>query len=126
MGSSVILPSMTDQMVLGVFKYLVESELCKSLQGSVKHSVKHQFGCQQGMIAGVALMFGVTSENLSNNWLQIVEEIREKLQDWVDLLDKAVDRDEIDFEELQNAVDAAVNNYALKHPKKLGDALRHL
>lgn len=121
MGESVILPSMTDQMVLGVFKYLVEAELCKSIKGAVKH----RFGCQQGMVAGVALMFGVTEET-NGTWLQITEKIRESLQDWVDLLEKTEDYDEINFGELQDAVDVAVNNYALKYPKKLGNALRHL
>jgi hypothetical protein len=128
MGDSVILPSLTDQMVLGVFKYLVEAELRKNFN----NQSEFRFGCQEGMIASMALMFGeaddLTAEKAYNNgdsWLQIVLWIQDKyLQDWVDALSSAVDVLEINFNDMQDAVDEAVNNYALQHPQKLGDALR--
>lgn len=124
---SVILPSLTDQMVLGVFKYLVEAELRKML----KSQQEFRFGCQEGMIAALVLMFGesddLTAEMAYNNgksWLQVVEDISENLQTWADTLSQAENYTAIDFEGFQNAIDKAVNDYALKHPKKLGDALR--
>lgn len=124
MGDSVILPSLTDQMVLGVFKYIMEAELRKNIPGQAEL----QFGCQEGAIATIVLMFGETDDlasgiahNNGGTWLQIVGEIKEQLQDWVEVLET---NDAIDLESLQDAIDVAVNNYALKHPKKLGDALR--
>lgn len=123
---SVILPSLTDQMILGVFKCLVEAELRKSVPGQGEF----RFGYQEGVIAIIVLMFGeadeTTSETAYDNggtWLHIVEEIKEGLQDWANTLETA-SYEEIDFDSFQDAVDAAVNSYALKHPKKLGDALR--
>ena len=127
MGESVILPSMTDQMVLGVFKFLVEAELRKNIDGQKEF----RFGYQEGMIAAIVLMFGETDDltaevayNNRKSWSHVVEEIRQNLQTWADALESAADYTEIDFEGLQDAVDKAVNDYALKHPKKLGDALR--
>ncbi|KKK47019.1 hypothetical protein LCGC14_3159410 [marine sediment metagenome] len=127
MGGSVIFPSLTDQMVLGVFKYLVEAELRKNLKGQSEF----RFGCQEGMIGAITLMFGeaddLTVETAYDNgrtWLHIIEEIRDELPSWVDALQNATDVSEIDFEKMQNAIDLAVNNHALKHPNKLGDALR--
>lgn len=127
MGDSVILPSLTDQMVLGVFKFLVEAELRKNIEGQQEL----RFGCQEGMIAAIVLMFGeaddVVAEVAYNNgqtWSHIIEEIQGNLQSWVDTLTNATEYDKIDFESLQDAVDKAVNEYALKYPKKLGDALR--
>lgn len=124
---SVILPSLTDQMVLGVFKFLVEAELRKNIEGQQEL----RFGCQEGMIAAIVLMFGEADDaiaeaayNNGKTWSHIVEEIRETLQSWTDALSNATEHTEIDFENLQDAVDKAVNEYALKHPKKLGDALR--
>ncbi len=123
---SIILPSLTDQMILGVFKYLVEAELRKNAPGQGEL----RSGCQKGMIASIVLMFGeaddVTAKTAHDNggtWLHVVEEIKENLQDWAETLE-TVSHEEIDFESFQDAVDVAVNNYALKHPKKLGDALR--
>lgn len=120
---SVILPSLTDQMVLGVFKYLVEAELRKKLE----NQQEFRFGCQEGAIAMMVLMFGetdsVTAEkayDAGKTWIHIVGDIQEDLQDWVDL-----NRDkQFNHVDLQDAVDKAVNNYALKHPMRFGDALR--
>ena len=124
---SVILPSLTDQMVLGVFKYLVEAELRKN----VPTQGEFRFGCQEGMVSAIVLMFGEADDAVAeaaydNNktWLHVVEEIKEDLQDWAETLEKTAIPDEVDFESFQDAVDVAVNEYALKHPKKLGDALR--
>ncbi len=126
---SVILPSLTDQMVLGVFKFLVEAELRKSITGQQEF----RYGCQTGAVTMMVLMFGssqlvasrwLTAHTKKQTWLYIVEEIRETLQTWTELLSEAEVHDEIDFEGLQDAVDKAVNDYALQHPKKLGDALR--
>lgn len=124
---SVILPSLTDQMVLGIFKYLVEAELRKSIfaQGEFR------FGCQEGMVAAISLMFGdaddLTAEiafDQGKSWLQIVTVIKEDLQSWTDTLEKAETSVEVNWEQMRDAVDKAVNSYALKHPRKLGDALR--
>lgn len=123
---SVVLPSMTDQMVLGVFKYLVEAELRKIMGQN-----EFRTGCQEGTIATMGLLFG-TSDDLTaevafenkKTWIHVIEEIRENLQTWVDTLERAEEFTEIDVDELQDAVDVAVNDYALKYPKKLGDALR--
>ena len=127
MGESVILPSMTDQMVLGVFKFLVEAELRKNIGGQKDF----RLGCQEGMIAAMVLMFGETDDltaevahDQRKSWSHVVEEIRQNLQTWEDALKAVADHTEIDFEGLQDAVDKAVNDYALKYPKKLGDALR--
>lgn len=127
MGESVILPSMTDQMVLGVFKYLVEAELRKSV---LSHT-DFRFGCQEGMIAALVIMFGQTDDSVAEkaydngvSWSHIINDITEGLQTWVDTLENISNYTEINFEDLQDAVDKAVNNYALKHPRKLGDALR--
>ena len=127
MGDSVILPSLTDQMVLGVFKYLVDAELRKNLEGQQEL----RFGCQEGMIAAIVLMFGEADDAVAEvaykngeSWSCVVEEIYENLQAWTDTLADATEHIEIDFESLQDAVDKAVNEYALKHPKKLGNALR--
>lgn len=124
---AIILPSLTDQMILGVFKYLVEEELRKS----VPTQGEFRFGCQEGMIAAIVLMFGeaddATAETAYDNggtWLHIVGEIKQDLQYWADTFENTANYEEIDFESFQDAVDAAVNEYALKHPKKLGDALR--
>lgn len=122
----VILPSLTDQMILGVFKYLLEAELRKSVSGQADF----RFGCQEGMIAAIVLMFGeaddLTAEvayDSKKTWLHVIEEIQESLQDWAETLENA-ENHEVDFKNMQDAVDVAVNEYALKHPKKLGDALR--
>lgn len=127
MGESVILPSMTDQMVLGVFKFLVEAELRKNIDGQKEF----RFGCQEGMIAAMVLMFGETDDltaevayDNKKSWSHVVDEIRQNLQTWAEALEAAADQTKIDFGSLQDAVDEAVNDYALKHPKKLGDALR--
>lgn len=127
MTDSVILPSLTDQMVLGVFKYLVEEELRKNIKGQSEF----RSGCQEGMIAAIVLMFGevddLTAEiayDHGKTWLHVVGQIQEDLQTWVDALENTADVAEFDFEQMQNAIDLAVNNYALKHPKELGDALR--
>ncbi len=132
MAASVILPSLTDQMVLGVFKYLVEAEMRKSLNGLVEtKTTDFRYGCQEGMIASLVLMFG-EADNLTaeiaydsgTSWSHMVEEIVGDLQSWTDTLEAAADHTEVDFGQLQDAIDNAVNKYALKHPKKLGDALR--
>ena len=127
MGGSVILPSLTDQMLLGVFKYLVEAELRKNVPGQLEL----RMGAQDGMIAALVLMFGeadsVTAELSFNNgktWTHVIDEITEDLQTWVEALENETEHVEIDFVALQDAVDKAVNDYALKHPKKFGDALR--
>lgn len=127
MGDSVILPSLTDQMVLGVFKYLVEAELRKHIDGQSDF----RSGCQEGMVASMVLMFGETDDltaeiayDKGKTWLHIVGEIQGNLQTWTDALEVAPDHTGINFEDLRDAVDKAVNDYALKHPKKLGDALR--
>ncbi len=132
MGESVILPSLTDQMVLGIFKYLVDAELRKN----ISDQLEFRQGCQDGMMAAIVLMFGetdsVTSEmayNQGKTWTHIIGEIKDDLQTWADTLENYnpstdEDIDDIDFADLQNAVDKAVNDYVLKHPKKIGDALR--
>ena len=109
------------QMVLGVFKYLVEQELRKNIQGQQEF----RCGCQEGMIAAMVLMFGEadTSKDDNKTWLHIVREIQEELRTWVDKLESLEDYSEINFEGLQDAIDEAVNDYALKHPKALKDLM---
>lgn len=127
MGESIILPSLTDQMILGVFKYLVEAELRKCVPGHTDF----RFGCQEGMIATLVIMFGQTDDATAEKaydkgvtWSHIISDIKENLQTWEDALENMTSQAEIDFEGLQDAIDEAVNDYALEHPKKLGDALR--
>lgn len=126
--SSVVLPSLTDQIVLGVFKYLVEAELRKSVQSSGQ--VEFRYGCQEGMIASLVIMFGEvddlaaeTAYNSGSTWIHVVGEIVTNLKLWKDTLESE-NMESIDFDGLQDAVDEAVNEYALKHPTKLGEALR--
>jgi len=127
MGESIIFPSLTDQMVLGVFKYLVEAELRKSVPGHTDF----RFGCQEGMIASMVIMFGQADDAVAEkaydqgvSWSHIIGDIKKDLQTWENALENMENHTQVDFESLQDAVDKAVNDYALKHPKKLGDALR--
>ena len=53
-----------------------------------------------------------------------IEEIKEGLQTWIEALENTTEHVEIDFVGLRDTVDRAVHDYALRHPKKLGDALR--
>lgn len=129
--AGVILPSMTDQMVLAGFRHLVECELRKHVPGQVDL----WFGNQEGWIVCCVMMFGQTDDesagrafNSGGSWLQLTEKIvQEKLVDWVDELESLKQGwalDEVDFEAMQEAVDKAVNEYALQHPKSMSDALK--
>lgn len=128
MSNSVILPSMTDQMVLAIFKHLVSCELRKNLEG------QHEwwFGNQEGFVAAVAIMFGETDDATAHEayvkggtWLQITEKIvEEELQDWAKGLSSLEKGETVDLEAVQQAIDKAVDTYALQHPKSLSDALR--
>jgi hypothetical protein len=130
MSDSIILPSLTNDMVLSVFKYLIDSELRKRIPGQVDF----RFGCQEGIIAALVIMFGNADDvvvqisyDRNETWLQIVERIvEEKLQSWgetLDLLNDDPDQ-EVDFEKMTEAVEKAVNQFALENPTLMIDALK--
>lgn len=126
---NIVFPSLTDQMVLGVFKYLVDSEIRKSVPVSGHVDFRH--GCQEGMIAALGIMFGTNSDDVAEtaydsggSWMHVIEEICADLTDWKDSLEAATDASSINFSAMMDAVDEAVNKYALANPRKLGEALR--
>ena len=127
---SVILPSMTEQMILAAFNHLVECELRKNINGQTEF----WFGNQEGLIASFIIMFGQGEEstverayNAGRSWLHLTERIvKENLKDWVTGLAELDRGDEVDFKAMQEAVDKAVNDYALQHPRDMSDALRNL
>ncbi|MHA2279851.1 MAG: hypothetical protein ACXAC5_03115 [Promethearchaeota archaeon] len=130
MSDSIILPSLTNDMVLSVFRYLVDAELRKRMPGAVDF----RFGCQEGIIAALCLMFGNADDLIversydkNETWLQITERIaEEKLQSWGETLDELNDDPdlEIDYEQMVEAVNKAVNQFALENPTLMIDALK--
>lgn len=128
MSDSIILPSLSNDMVLSVFKYLVDAELRKRLSSGTDF----RFGCQEGVVAGIGIMFGnadLTSEqsyDRQKSWLQLSERIvDEKLTAWAEKIDGySEDPDlNIDFNQMIADIDEAVNDFALEHPTLLYDAL---
>lgn len=128
MSSIIIEPQLTDQIVLEVFKLLVQFEVRKHLpsQGNFRH------GQQEGVVAAIAMLFGDNNNadaeeafDSGRTWLHVKGEIIEdtKLRNWI-LLFESEGAHDWDDEELQQDVENAVNNYALRNPKKIGDALR--
>jgi len=120
-------PSLHEGARTDVFKYLVKEELYKNIKGQQEF----RFGCQEGMIAAVELIYGKSKpcpitetddSTFGKTWLHIVREIQEELRTWVDKLENLEDYSEIDSEGLQDAVDKAVTDYVLKHPKAFKDA----
>jgi len=130
MSDTIILPSLTNEMILSVFKYLVDAELRKKAPGAIDF----RFGCQEGIIAAVVLMFGEADDETAQlaydkneTWLHVTERIvDEKLRVWSDVIDQLnVDRNaDIDYEAMIEAVNEAVNNFALENPTLLIDALK--
>lgn len=129
--ANIILPSLTNQMVLGIFKYLVDAELRKKIAGCLDF----RFGCQEGMIVTLSLMFGDVDDQTAElayekqkSWLQITEKIVEaKLSDWARKLENLDnDSDTTELDGLNEAVEQAVEDYALQHPTALTDALSNL
>lgn len=130
MTDSIILPSLTNDMVLAVFRYLVDAELRKR----VPSQTDFRFGCQEGMIASLSIMFGNADDlvvemsyDKQETWLHITERIvEEKLQNWgesIDLINDEPDQS-IDYEQLMKDVDEAVNQFALENPTLMIDALK--
>jgi len=130
MGNSIIVPSLTNDMILSVFRYLVNAELRKRAPGALDF----RFGCQEGMIAALSLMFGNADETVrqlshdkEERWLQITERIvDEKLSSWADTLDRLNDEANfsVDDARMIQAVESAVNEFALENPTLLIDALK--
>jgi hypothetical protein len=129
MSDNIVLPSLSNDMVLTIFKYLVDAELRKHLHGNVDFRA----GCQEGVVAALAIMFGtaddITAERTyekQESWLHISERIvDEKLSAWAEELDRySEDPDaNIDFQQMIDDVDDAVNEFALENPTLLFDAL---
>ncbi len=128
--STVIFPSLTNQVVLTVFEFLVNAELKK--RQTTFHDLK--WGCQEGMIASLAILFGSANDEEyqeaygnGNTWLEVTEAIVDReLRDWCDVIDDSEDATEISAEALKKDVKMAVENYALAHPEKLINALKTL
>jgi len=128
MGDHVILPSMTDQMILGVFKFLVECELRKNMD----RTTDYRSGQQDGAIYMLTLMFGACGDTEAElaydnkiSWSHVTTQIaEEKLQTWIDTLSSVDDWDSIDIDRMQQEISQAVDAFALQHPKLLTDALR--
>lgn len=128
---SIILPSLSNDIVLSIFKYLVDAELRKRINGSMDF----RFGCQEGIIVGIGIMFGnaddLTSElsyERQETWLHMSERIvDEKLTVWADEMDNCTEGpDDIDFAQMIVDVSKAVDEFALEHPILLFDALKNL
>jgi len=129
MSNSVILPSMTEQIVLESFKHLVECELRKHIPS---HGEEFWYGTQEGWVACLVEMFGEADDATADlayrsggTWLQITTDIvNGDLNDWATQLAGLQIGDEVDFKAMQDAVSRAVNEYALQNPTKLSDALK--
>jgi hypothetical protein len=125
-----VLPSMTLQVALAAFRYLVDAELRKRSQGA------HEFreGCQEGYIASLVDHYGQASSDEAEQaydrketWTHVTMEIvNDHLSDWAETFENLDSFDEIDFESMIEAVRKAVNDYALKNPRKLVNALHYL
>jgi len=128
-NSSIILPSLSNDMVLSIFKYLVDAELRKRLNGGLEFRA----GCQEGMIAGIAIMFGnaddATAEQTyekQESWLHLAERVvDDKLLAWAQELERCSEDPDmnIDFNQMVQDIDEAVNEFALDNPTLLFDAL---
>ena len=131
MGSTVVLPSLTNQMILSAFKFLVEAEVQK--QGGTSGALSLWQGNQDGYVTAVCDFFGEADEGTARkafenegSWLQVTEKIVEtKLSDWVVIVQNAESEAEIDYDKMRTAVSDAVEEYGLEHPEQLIDALKH-
>lgn len=122
---NVLIPSMTTQIVLSAFEYLVNMELLKGTQSSFEF----RNGCQEGMIATLILMFGSASDEAAEEayekqetWMHLSQRIvDEKLNHWTQVIANNEDYspDVMDFE-----VKNAVQEFAKEHPTLLINALK--
>lgn len=128
--STVITPSMTDQIVLSTFCYLVDAELRKRMQGSLDF----RFGCQEGFIAALIMLFGegdeITAEQAfdkEESWIHLTERIvDEKLEAWATACHETNDTEaQVDYEAMQEGVKNAVNEFAMQDPDLLRNALKN-
>lgn len=129
MGESIIVSSLTNEMVVSLFKYLVDTELRKRAPGAMDF----RFGCQEGVIATLSIMFGNADDLIAEiayekeeSWLQVTERIvDQKLSSWASNLDQLSEEEDfsIDYEQMSAAIDKAVNEFALENPTLLNDAL---
>lgn len=129
--STVITPSMTDQIVLSAFQYLVNAELRKRTQGALDF----RFGCQEGSVAALIMLFGEGDEvtakqafDRGESWIHLTERIvEEKLKVWATACQKmnGTEETEVDYEAMQEAVKQAVNSFAMQEPDLLRNALKN-
>ncbi len=123
--STVIVPSLTNQMVLAYFESLVHSELLKLRKGSQDF----QSGIQEGIIRGLSIQFGKSSESVSmikeiKTWSQIAEKIvQDKLSTWITEVTNNIS---FDNDTLEADIKKAVTEYAISHPQNMIDALKRL
>ncbi len=130
MTQNIIVPSLTNDMILSLFRYLVDAELRKRIPGSLDF----RFGCQEGLIATISLMFGDADELVAElsydkeeTWLQVTERIvDEKLSSWANSFEQLEDDHNvsIDFAQMVKDINGAVNEFALENPTLLIDALQ--
>lgn len=128
MSTTVILASMTTQMVLVYFKLFVSAELRK-------HQVKladFYSGQQDGIALALGATFGTADEataessyDSGESWIQVAENIvDEKLSHWVTILEKNDQALQIDYKKMQEDTEASVEEYALENPELLVNALK--
>lgn len=129
--TSVILPSLTNQIVLDVFKILVDAEVRKRQAKSFEFCS----GQQDGVILYHELLFGAAANdqqadeaaNKNRSWDHVIEQIvEEKLKDWAETFEKIEDSSEINLEMFRIELERAVEEFALEKPELMIDALKLL
>ncbi len=128
--STVIIPSLTNQMILEIFKFLVTAEIHKR----VTRACDFRSGQQDGYIAHVAMQFGSSEDGVAETaydegktWLHVTHRIvDEKLESWTDAVDELVDDPDIniDLMAMNKDVARAVEEFALENPTLLIDAIK--
>jgi len=124
------MPSLTVQMALDTFKYLVFLELKK------RHPkfLDYCDGCQEGAIMILSLLFGQVEEEewlsvvkKGNSWIHIIQEIvNNDLSSWSSHFENLKDFASIDLDKLNKDIETAVVNYSVSHPRKMVEALQKI
>lgn len=126
-----VLPSMTTMEVLAAFRYLVNAEIRKKIGDE---ATTFREGCQDGYIASMADRYGSTSEeeaemayNNKETWTHVTHQIVEDhLSDWADTFENLEDINDLDIDAFYEAIRSSVADFALRNPRKLHNALKHL
>ena len=122
-----ILPSLTNQIAIDVFKYLIDAELRKHMP----QSYEFRFGCQEGLIAALSMLFGYTDDETAEqvydageSWLQITQQIvKDNLSSWIADFDALKD---VDYVKMEKDIDSAIEKFVLKNPTLLIKSLSNL